>query len=131
MPAPANAIDAVIGRLLHVSVTAIAGDRVKPSKPTQDDSLPYVSVFRSSGNEGLNLGEVRRVRQNDIRCDAWARNQKEAQNLLAAIVARLDGWADKPNGVHGCFAQGDANEQTNDDGDQISGQTFSVWFAPQ
>lgn len=131
MPAPENAIDAVIGRLLHASVAALVLDRVKPSKPTQDDLLPCISVYRSSGNDGTNLAAVRRLRQNDIRVDAWARNQKEAQAVLAVAVDRLDGWSDKPNGVHACLAQGDADEQTNDDGDQISGQTFSVWFAPQ
>jgi hypothetical protein len=129
---PANAIEAIAGRLLAASgLTALIDSRAYPSKPTSNAALPYVVFFRQSGGDGLTLMATRNLRQHEIRVEAIAETQAEAESVLAAVTARLHGWQDRPNGIQGCFAQGDADERTDGDGIQVSGQTYSLWFAPQ
>lgn len=133
MPAPGNEIEAVAGRLATAatSLYTLIADRSYPGKPAGNASLPYVVFYRASGGDGTTLGGPRGTRQTDIRVDAYARSEEDAEAVLAAVRSQLDGWRDRPNGVQGCFAQGDADEEILDDDRHVSGQTFSLWFNPQ
>jgi len=128
----ATPIEAIAGRLLATSaLTALVGSRSYPSKPTDNAALPYVVFYKQSGGDGINLAAVKGTRNYDIRVDVYSTTEEEAEEILEAVAGRLDGWQDRPNGVQGCFARGDADEQTQDDGSQVSGQTYSLWFNPQ
>ena len=132
MATPANPIEAISGRLRETSaLTLLIEQRSYPSKPTHDAPLPYVVFYRQSGGDGMNLNGRRQLRQHDVRVDVYAKSQEQANAVLSAVVDQLDGWQEKPIGVQGCFAQGDADEETPGDEIQLSGQTFSLWFKPQ
>ncbi len=113
------------------ALAALVSDRIAPIKPEHDATLPYVVFTKSSGGDGANLTAARRTRQHDIRVDVYAANETDAEPVLAAVLDRLDCWQDRSIGVQGCFAQGDADQEQMDDGNVISGQTFSLWFSPQ
>ncbi len=133
---PTNPGEALASRLLaHAGVAALAGAKVYPSKPTQDppggaNPWPYLVYFRTGGGDGKNLAGRTRLQNYAMRVDCYATTQAAAEQIAAAVAAALDGWADRDNGVQGCFAAGDMDEQTTEDGSQVSGQTFSLWFAP-
>lgn len=130
---PANEIQAIAGRLAEpdTSLVSLIAQRAYPGKPTGNAGLPYVVFYRASGGDGTNLAGRRGTRQTDIRVDAYARSEEEAEQVLAAVREQLDAWRDRNNGVQGCFAQGDADETILDDDRHSSGQTFSLWFNPQ
>lgn len=133
MPAPANEIQAIAGRLTATGtdLEALVDDRVYPSKPTGNATLPYVVFFRQSGGEGANLNAQRGTRQFEIRVDVYATSQEQADEVLEAVFTQLHCWRDRVNGVQGCFARDDADEQVLDDGNHTAGQTFSLTFNPQ
>lgn len=140
MSAPATSSEALAQRLLTgAGVTALVGTAVFPSKPTQDPPASYVVYFRQGGGDTRTLAGRGGLQPHDIRVECYARTQADAEAILAAVAARLCGdkatatpaWRDRTNGVQGCFAQGDSDEQVTDDGWQVSGQTFSLWFKPQ
>lgn len=130
---PANAIEAVGGRLAEAegALAGLVQGRCWPGKPAANASLPYVVFYRTSGDDGVNLNGRRGTRQHEIRVEAWARSEEEAETVLAAAHEQLDGWQDRSNGVQGCFARGDADEQVNEDDTHVSGQTFGITFCPQ
>lgn len=136
MSAPTTPGEAIAGRLLSGApdVAALVGSRIFPSKPTQDAQGDYVVYFRTGGGGNTALGGRIGLQAYEMRVECYARTAGSADAILAAVVARLAGppaWRDRPNGVQGCFPVGDADEQVLDDGDQVSGQTFSLWFKPQ
>lgn len=131
MPAPATVIEAVVQRLLDPGVTALVGQRVFPSKPTQDSLWPYVVATKTAGGDEVRLDGPAGLQGYSVRLDCYAKTEAEAEAVLAAAAARLDRWRDRANGVQGCFPQGDADEEVLDDGSQVSGQTFTVWFKAQ
>lgn|GEM_PF-4130224 len=128
----ASPITVISGRLKEAGpLTALIQNRSYPSKPTDNCPLPYVVYLRVSGGDGMNLGGPRRLSQHDIRVEAYAETEQQAEEVLDAVRDQLHGWRDRTIGVQGCFAQGDADESTEDDGNQVSGQTFSLHFCPQ
>ena len=140
MPTPTTSSDVFAQRLLTgAGVAALVGTRVYPSKPAQDVAEDYVVYFRTGGGDAKTLGGRSGLQPSDIRVECYASTQAAAEAILKAVTTRLcgdraagvPGWRDRANGVHGCFAQGDSDEQVLDDGGQVSGQTFSLWFKPQ
>lgn len=140
MPTPATPSEALARRLLTgEAVAALVGTAVHPSKPTQETPGDYVVYFRQGGGDAKTLGGRSALQAHDMRVECYSRTQAGAEAILAAVVTRLCGdraaavavWRDRDNGVHGCFAQGDSDEQVTEDGFQVSGQTFSLWFKPQ
>lgn len=139
MPTPGNVSEAIAGRLLgDAGVTALVSTRITPDKPMQEPDGNYLSFWRVSGGDGYNLARRNGLQQYQHRVEATARTQAEAEAILQAALLRLcgdndavDPWVDKANGIFGCFAVGDADEQTLDDGRQVSGQSFNVWFKPR
>ena len=130
---PANEIQAVAGRLAEsgTPLISLVQDRTYPSKPKDNAALPYVVFYRQSGGDGANLSGQRATRQYEIRVDAYATSQEQADEVLAAVFDRLHCWRDRDAGVQGCFARGDADEQVLGDGNFVSGQTFALTFNPQ
>ncbi len=136
MPAPATIGEAVAQRLLGDigGVVALVASRVYPSKPTQEPTGNYIVYYRTAGGDGVRLGERSGLQNYTVRVEATAETQAAAESIIDAVIARLAGppvWVDKANGVSGCFAQGDKDEDVLEDGRQVSGQSFSVWFKPQ
>lgn len=137
---PATPSEAIAQRLLtDESITDLVGAAVFPSKPTQDTPGDFLVYFRQGGGDVKTLGARSGLQPHEMRVECYAATQAAAEGLLAAVVTRLCGdrtaevavWRDRANGVHGCFAQGDSDELVTDDGKQVSGQTFSLWFKPQ
>jgi len=136
MPRPRTEGEAIAQRLLtEPAVTALVGTRVYPSKPTQDPVEKYIVYYRTGGGDGRRLAGRLGLQNYQVRVESTAGTQAEAEAILAAIIERLtpagDRWVDKDNGVHGCSTVGDADEQTLEDGRQVSGQTFAIWFKAQ
>lgn len=127
--------EAIATRLLaDAGVTALVGNRVTPSVPTQDPTGDYVTYYRTAGGEGRTLGGRNRLQNYSVRIEAVAETQAKANAILAAVVASLtprDAWRDEDNGVRGCSTQGDADESVLEDNRRVAGQTFSIWFKPQ
>ena len=136
MAVPRTEGEAIAQRLLtEPAVTALVGTRIYPSKPTQDPTEKYVVYYRTGGGDGRRLAGRHGLQNYAVRVEATAGTQAEAEAILAAVRERLapvgDRWVDKTNGVHGCSTVGDADEQTLEDGRQVSGQTYSIWFKAQ
>lgn len=136
MPRPLTEGEAIATRLLtEPAVTALVGTRIYPSKPTQDPAAAYLVYYRTGGGDGRRLGGRHGLQNYAVRVEATAATQGEAEAILAAVRDRLtpagERWVDKDNGVHGCSTVGDADEQTLEDGRQVSGQTFGIWFKAQ
>lgn len=134
MANPTTPAEAIAGRLLAddaAALAALVGDRIWPNKPTQDPACPYVTFFRSGGGDGVRLDGATSLNPAEVRVEAVAETQGEADAVMAAVAERLAGWRDRSIGVQGCFPAGDRDEQTNDDGRQVSGQSFTLWFKPQ
>lgn len=124
--------EAINGRLLATSaVTTLIGQRAYPALPTQDPPGDYVVHTVRAGGDGARLGGTARLRAYDVELEVYAETDARAQAILAAVRDALDGWQDRPNGVQGCFAQGDASDDVRGDGSRITGQTFTIWFKPQ
>lgn len=144
MPAPATPSEAIAQRLLtDTAIVALVDARVFPSKPTQDTVGDYIVYFRQGGGDAKTIAGRSGLQAHEMRVECYAGTQAVAEAILAAVVTRLCGrraygtepavavWRDRENGVHGCFAQGDSDELVTDAGEQVSGQTFSLWFKPQ
>jgi hypothetical protein len=112
-------------------VTALVEQRSYPNAPPKNASRPYLVFFRASGNDGTRLSEERSLKQTENRVEAHADTTQEAESVLAAAYAALHRWRDRNLGVQGCFARGDADQNINDDGEAVSGQTFALSFSPQ
>lgn len=136
MARPRTEGEAIAQRLLaEPAVTSIVGNRVYPSKPTQDPSAAYVVYYRTGGGDGRRLAGRNGLQNYAVRVEAVAGSQGEAEAVLKAVRDCLTpegaAWVDKGNGVHSCSTVGDADEQTLEDGRQVSGQTFGIWFKAQ
>lgn len=122
--------EAIAGRLLDEDEAAdlidLIADRVFPSKPAQDTTLPYL-VFYLTGGGGMNTVDgPSRLQPRSLRVEGYDRDEAGSAAVLDAATAVLDGWRDRENGIQGCFAEEDADQQT--DGElEISGQTFRLW----
>lgn len=123
--------EAVATRLIgDAPVGALIGDRIYPSKPTQEPSEDYLVYFGQSGGDGVTLDGSTEYHWYEVRVEATSRTQAGAEAIMAAVRTALHGWRDVSQGVQGSFAQSDADEITLEDGRQVSGQTFSVRFKP-
>lgn len=137
MPAPATASEAFAQRLLTGdAIIALVDAKVYPTKPTQDIDGDYIVYYRTAGGDNKTLDGRSGLQAHDIRVECYSGTSAGAVALLNAVVDRVcgsgnDRWRDRDNGVQGCFAQGDSDEQILDDGTQIASQTFSLWFKPQ
>jgi hypothetical protein len=136
VPNPNTPADAIGGRLIGnygaaAGLAALIGTRAYPSKPTQEPEEDYVTFWQTGGGDGITLAGPRQLKSYDVRVEATATTQARAAAILNAVAAVLDGWQNKGIGVQGCFAVGDADETVQDDGRQVSGQTFQLWFKPQ
>ncbi len=121
--------EALAARLLaDAPLGLLIGTGLYPSKPTQEPSSDYAVYFKTGGGDGLNAGGRKTLQQYTFRVEATARTDAAAQAILKAVVDSLTTWADRPGGVQGCFAEGDADDATLDDGRQVCGQTFRVFF---
>lgn len=131
---PGTTSEAIAGRLtesvLSAALAALVSTRVYPSKPTQDAALPYV-VWWETGGDGLKtIGGRSRLQQYDVRVECYATTEAGSKAVLEAVRDLLDGWRDREDGVQGCFASEDADQQTLEDGTEVAGQTFRLWFVP-
>lgn len=134
MPNPTTSSEAIAGRLLAEDATVLAAlidTRVFPSKPTQEPTGDYVVYYRNGGGDGVTLNGTPRLKAYEIRVECVGETQARAEAILKAVDARLDGWRDRDIGVQGCFAVGDSDESTLEDGRQVSGQTYKLMFKPQ
>jgi hypothetical protein len=66
-----------------------------------------------------------------MRVEAVATTEAEAKAVLSEVRTLLSGWSDRSIGVQGCFEAEDEDESTLDDGAEVAGQTFRLYFAPQ
>lgn len=110
--------------------TALVSTRITPSKPVQEPDGDYLCFWRQSGGDGVTLDGPTASHWEEIRVEATAATQARAEAILKAVRESLHGWRDVANGVQGSFAQGDADEQTLEDGRQVSGQSFMIRFKP-
>lgn len=134
MANPATPGEAIAGRLLDPAATilaALVAGRVYPSKPTQEPTGDYVIYYRAGGGDGANLSGASRLKAHEMRVEATGTTETGAEAVLDAAVALLDGWQDRSIGVQGCFGVGDRDESVLEDGRQVSGQTFRLWFKAQ
>lgn len=116
--------------LADLPLAALVGARIAPSKPTQEPAGDYLCYWNVGGGDGVALDGPTQYRWQEVRFEAVAGTQARAEAILAALRAVLHGWRDVSEGIQGAFAQGDADEQTLDDGRQISGQSYSIRFKP-
>lgn len=135
MPNPTTAGEVIGGRLLGeygdvTDLAALVGARVWPSKPTQEATGDHVVFWRNGGGDGKNMSGARRLKSHEMRIECVSTTQAGAEAILEEVVELLDGWQDRDIGVQGCFAVGDRDEATLEDGRQVSGQSFSLWFLP-
>lgn len=133
MPNPTTPGEAIAGRLLGVDATALAelvGTNVFPSKPTQGYQGDYVVYYREGGGDGATLTRANGLKADEIRVDCTSTTEDGAEKIADAVDALLNGWRDRSIGVHGCFAVGDRDEQTDDE-KQVSGQTYRLHFRPK
>lgn len=138
MPNPANGSEAIAGRLLGTdgsnvaALAALIGTRVFPTKPTQEQTGDYLAFWRTGGGDGMRLSSPAGLRPVDVRVECRSATEGGAEAILREVVALLHGWSNRTIGVQGCFAVGDSDEETDpDDGRQVSGQTFQLWFKAQ
>lgn len=140
MPAnPTTPGEAIGGRLLGEygapgyadDLAALVDTRVAPSKPTQEPTGDHVSFWKAGGGDGMKLSGAVGLKQYEVRVECVSATTAGAEAILNEVVALLDGWRDRDIGVQGCFPVGDADESTLEDGRQVSGQTFSLWFKAQ
>lgn len=137
MPNPTTASEAIAGRLLGsyggdvTDLAALVDTRVYPSKPTQEPDGDHVVYYRTGGGDGTKLGASNGLRQHEMRVECVSETAAGAEAILDAADALLSGWRDRDIGVQGCFASGDRDESTLEDGRQVSGQTYSLWFKAQ
>jgi len=125
--------EAIASRLLATpAVVALVGVRVTPSKPPQDAPGDYLVYYRSAGGGGMRLNGPAGLNAYSMRVDCYSETQAGAEAILTAVRSALGGWSDRANGVQGCFAQEDADEQVIDDAGggvyQVSGQSFQLWY---
>lgn len=144
MATPANPNEALGQRLLtDEGLKEKLGIRMTPNKPRKNDgggsTKPYLVFFKIGGGGNGDLGGKSGLQGHAYRLLAYATTDKEAEEILALVSDRLAGnrrkgvepWIDKANGVHACLPADDADADTDDDGDQYSGQTYTLWFCPQ
>lgn len=134
MPNPTTPAEAFAARLTGAEATALVAlveDRVTPGKPTQEPTGDYLTFYRSGGGDGASLGGANGLKSHEMRVEGVAQTQATAEAILDAANELLDGWRDRDIGVQGCFAVGDRDEATQDDGRQVAGQTYSLHFKPQ
>lgn len=137
MANPTTAGEAVAGRLLGTDGTdvstlaALVAARVYPSKPTQEPAGDYVVFYRQGGGDGMTLAGANRLRQHEMHVEATSTSEDGAEAIIEAVDSLLNGWRNTAVGVQGCFAVGDRDEATLEDGRQVSGQTYSLWFRAQ
>jgi hypothetical protein len=136
MPNPTTEGEAIATRLLtDIATAALVGTRIYPSKPTQEPNGDYIVYFRTAGGGGKRLKARNGLQNYSVRVEAVAETQAKAEAILKAVTNRLtpaEGtWKDSTIGVQGCYSQGDADEQTLEDGRQVSGATFGIWFKAQ
>src|SRR5262245_48755639 len=129
MPVPTTPGEAIAQRLLaNGSITALVNQRVYPSKPEGNPTWPFIVYFRAGGGGGHHLGGRNRTQEYTMRVEVYAEHDTQAQPIIAAVVSALKNWRDIPNKVHGSFATDDADEVVLDDGSQVPGQSFRLFF---
>lgn len=136
MPVPTTPSEAIATKLLATAgVTSLVGRdatsgvySIFPDKPTQDAPWDYVVFYKTGGGDGLRLDGRNKLQNYTFRFDVYAQTQGRAEALIKAITVAFDGWVDVANKVKGCFPVGDEDEQVFDDGTQISGKSFSLWY---
>lgn len=129
MPATEGA--AIAARVLaDAAITALIGQRFTPDKPTQEPGGDYVIYQRQSGGDGITLSGPETSRWAEVRIEAYATTQARAEAIINAVRTRLHGWQDYAQGVQGCFARGDCDEQVIDTNWMLAGQTFAIRFQP-
>ena len=106
---------------------ALVASRVYPSKPTQDAVRPFVTWWLVSGDGQKTLSGRSRLQPYELRVEATADTEAAAVAVIQAVRSALDGWSSRDEGIQGCFAQEDADQQTLDDGAEVAGQTFKLW----
>lgn len=118
-------------RLLgDVDVKRIVTDRVSPHHPEKDPTGGYVVYRKVAGGGGRGLKGRNRLQSYLFRVDCYAVTQDDADVLLAAVLACLKSWRERP-AVQGCFDAEDQDSDMADDGGsgnfRVSGQTFELW----
>lgn len=131
----ATSAEVIAARLLgDTTLTGLVSDRIWPSLPPQEPEGDWVCFWMEGSGEGLNLDGPQSARWEEIRFQVTTvvggKPKSRADAIIGAIRTRLHGWQDESVGVQLCKAQDDANEQTEADGRQVSGQTFMVRFQP-
>lgn len=132
---PGSTSEAITGRLTTLptaaGLNALVSNRVFPSKPAQDAALPFVCWWLTGGDGGKTLAGRSNLQPYDLRVEAVATTEADSVAVMDEVRVLLDGWRDRPNGIKGCFAGEDVDQQTLDDGSEVAGQTFRLYMIPQ
>lgn len=82
---------ALYGHLSHASVTAIAGDRIRPGIRKESETVPGISYqVVSFGENGSLEGRATTLRAIRVQIDLWALKHSDILALDAAVRARMD-----------------------------------------
>jgi hypothetical protein len=110
------------------AVAGLVGDRVTPTKPTQEPAADYLVYTKTGGGDGINAGGRKKLQEYLFRVDIYAATDTAAQAILTAVIVCLTGWVDRSSGVQGCFPVGDEDDNTLDDARQVTGKTFRLFY---
>lgn len=121
--------EAIGTRLLSdAPLSLLVSTRISPSKPTQEPSGDYVVYYLTGGGDGINAVGRKTLQEYTLRVEGTSATDAGAQAIRKAALATLTTWRDLTSGVQGCFAVGDADDNTLEDGRQVAGQTFRLFF---
>ncbi len=89
-PVPRTIRQAVTSLLLTDSaIVAMVGERVYPVGLPQDCPKPALTIVKAGGAEPRTLQRSTAYRSARIRVSCWAESESEAEDLVAAVRARL------------------------------------------
>lgn len=134
---PATASEVLKARLTHstdaADLIAMVSSRVTPSKPTQQNVvIPNVTWWELGGDGMVTLGGRSGLQPSEVRVECHAETEEESKAILAEVRGLLlltrAQWRTLNLGVQGCFAAEDADQTTQEDGTEVSGQTFRLHF---
>lgn len=137
---PGTPSEAIAGCLTDAvraaDLIALVADRVYPEKPEQLTAVrPYLAWWLTGGGGGKTLGGASGLQRYDLRVEAVAATEAQAQAVLGAardaLLLPRSEWQSVNNGIQGVFASEDADQDVLDDGAEVAGQTFSLHFIPQ
>ncbi|WP_226550848.1 DUF3168 domain-containing protein [Celeribacter naphthalenivorans] len=93
-------MEAFLAHLLSPEITALVGGRVNwRVQPPDQTARPYVNLQLVGGRRDYSLDGPRRWRGSRVQVDVWAEGGASANDVWAAVEARLSGFAGTLFGV--------------------------------